>query len=55
MAGGVAEKSAAGRNARVRQKFDDAGIELYALNYSFREEWGDEELEAAVSIARRWA
>jgi sugar phosphate isomerase/epimerase len=36
----------------VRRKFDDAGIDLYALNYSFREEWGDPELEAGFAIAK---
>jgi sugar phosphate isomerase/epimerase len=37
---------------KVRTKFDDAGIELYALNYSFREEWSDEELARGFDIAR---
>jgi sugar phosphate isomerase/epimerase len=36
----------------ARKKFDEAGIELYALNYSFREEWSDEELERGFAIAR---
>ena len=36
----------------VRRKFDDAGIELYALNYSFREEWPDQELDAGFRIAQ---
>jgi len=36
----------------VRRKFDDAGINLYALNYSFREEWGEPELEAGFAIAK---
>lgn len=36
----------------VRRKFDEAGILLYALNYSFREEWGDPELEGGFSIAK---
>src|SRR5258708_2813333 len=35
----------------VRKKFDDAGVELYALNYSFRENWSDEELERGFEIA----
>lgn len=36
----------------VRQKFDDAGIDLYAVNYSFREDWSDEELARGFDIAR---
>ena len=36
----------------VRRKFDDAGIELYAFNYSFREDWSDEELARGFDIAR---
>lgn len=36
----------------VRRKFDDAGIRLYALNYSFREEWNDRQLEAGFKIAK---
>lgn len=36
----------------VRRKFDDAGIDLYAFNYSFREDWSDEELARGFDIAR---
>lgn len=36
----------------VRKKFDDAGIELYAVNYSFRSDWSDEELARGFDIAR---
>ncbi len=36
----------------VRKKFDDTGVELYALNYSFRENWTDEELEHGFEIAK---
>jgi sugar phosphate isomerase/epimerase len=36
----------------VRQKFDDAGINLYALNYSFRETWTDPQLEGGFAIAQ---
>src|SRR5215831_785862 len=28
----------------VRKKFDDAGIQLYAYNYSFRDEFSDDEI-----------
>jgi sugar phosphate isomerase/epimerase len=37
---------------QVRKKFDDAGIVLYALNYSFREEWSDQEIENGFRIAQ---
>ena len=36
----------------VRRKFDQAGIVLYALNYSFREEWSDAEIENGFKIAK---
>jgi sugar phosphate isomerase/epimerase len=36
----------------VRRKFDSAGIVLYALNYSFREEWSDAEIENGFKIAK---
>ncbi len=36
----------------VRRKFDRAGIDLYALNYSFREEWPEHELASGFEIAR---
>jgi len=36
----------------VRKKFDTAGIELYALNYSFRQDWSDEETEKGFEIAK---
>jgi sugar phosphate isomerase/epimerase len=36
----------------VRRKFDDAGINLYALNYSFRKEWTDEEFDRGFAIAQ---
>jgi sugar phosphate isomerase/epimerase len=35
----------------IRKKFDDAGIVLYALNYSFREDWSDQEIENGFKIA----
>ena len=35
----------------VRKKFDDAGIDLYAFNYSFREDWSDEELARGFDMA----
>ncbi len=38
--------------AQIRKRFDDAGIVLYALNYSFREEWPDDELENGFKIAK---
>lgn len=36
----------------VRKKFDDAGITLYALNYSFKEKWTDEEIAKGFDIAK---
>lgn len=36
----------------VRRKFDAAGIVLYALNYSFREDWSDLEIENGFRITR---
>ena len=36
----------------VRKKFDDAGIELYALNYSFRDDFTDEQIDKGFQIAR---
>ena len=37
---------------QVRKKFDDAGIVLYALNYSFRENWSGDEIENGFKIAQ---
>lgn len=37
---------------QVRKKFNDAGIVLYALNYSFREDWTDQEIENGFKIAQ---
>src|SRR5258708_4315550 len=36
----------------VKQKFDDAGIEIYALNYSFRTNMTDEEIRTGFLIAQ---
>ncbi|MEO8024967.1 MAG: sugar phosphate isomerase/epimerase [Bryobacteraceae bacterium] len=36
----------------VRKKFDEAGINLYALNYSMRADWSDEELAKGFEIAK---
>lgn len=36
----------------VRKKFDDAGVEIYAFNYSFRDEFSDEEIQQGFEIAR---
>src|SRR5947207_7518074 len=59
------ERGAAGRDALrkwrttvsmdvfkdVRQKFDDAGILLYAYNYSFRDDFSDEEIARGFEMA----
>lgn len=36
----------------VKKKFDDAGIEIYALNYSFRSNMSDAEIESGFKIAK---
>lgn len=36
----------------VRKKFDTAGVQLYAFNYSFRENFTDEEIERGFKIAQ---
>ena len=36
----------------VRKKFDDAGIEIYAFNYSFRSDWTDAQIENGFHIAK---
>ncbi len=36
----------------IRRKFDDAGVDLYALTYGFNKSWGDQELEAGFAIAK---
>jgi len=36
----------------VRRKFDDAGIQLYAYNYSFRDTFTDEEIARGFEMAK---
>jgi sugar phosphate isomerase/epimerase len=36
----------------VRKKFKDAGVELYAYNYSFREDFTDEEIARGFEMAK---
>lgn len=36
----------------VRKKFDTAGVNLYAFNYSFRDNFSDEEIERGFKIAQ---
>ncbi len=36
----------------VRRKFDEAGIEIYAYNYSFRDDFTDEEVARGMEMAR---
>lgn len=36
----------------IRKKFDDAGIDLYAFNYSFRDEFSDKEIENGFVMAK---
>ncbi|MEZ5400355.1 MAG: sugar phosphate isomerase/epimerase [Bryobacteraceae bacterium] len=37
---------------KIRKKFDAAGIELYAYNYSFRDDFSDEEIERGFQMAK---
>ncbi|MGH9721263.1 MAG: sugar phosphate isomerase/epimerase family protein [Bryobacteraceae bacterium] len=37
---------------KVRRKFDAAGIELYAYNYSFRDNFSDEEVQRGFDMAK---
>jgi sugar phosphate isomerase/epimerase len=36
----------------VRKKFDEAGIQIYAFNYSFRDDFTDEQIEKGFEISR---
>ena len=36
----------------IRKKFDDAGVLLYAYNYSFRKDFSDEEIERGFQMAQ---
>lgn len=36
----------------ARKKFDDAGIDLYAFNYSFRDDFSDSQIEQGFQMAR---
>lgn len=36
----------------VKKKFDDAGIHIYAVNYSFRDNMSDKEIQAGFNIAK---
>ncbi len=36
----------------VRKLFDDAGVKIYALNYSFRPNWSDEEIARGMEFAK---
>jgi sugar phosphate isomerase/epimerase len=38
--------------AKFRKKFDEAGIQCYAVNISFRDSWSDLEIENGMKIAR---
>ena len=38
--------------AKVRKQFDDAGIKLYAYNYSFRDNFSDKEIERGFEMAK---
>ena len=36
----------------IRKKFDDAGISVYAYNYSFLDDWSDGEIDRGFEMAR---
>lgn len=36
----------------IRKKLDDAGIELWAFNYSFRDDYSDKEVERGFEFAK---
>ncbi|HEY3836485.1 MAG TPA: sugar phosphate isomerase/epimerase [Bryobacteraceae bacterium] len=38
--------------AKIRKKFDDAGIQLYAYNYSFRDNFSDKEIERGFEMTK---
>ena len=38
--------------AKIRKQFDDAGINLYAYNYSFRDNFSDKEIERGFEMAK---
>jgi sugar phosphate isomerase/epimerase len=38
--------------AKVRKKFDDAGIHLFAYNYSFRDNFSDKEIERGFEMTK---
>lgn len=41
-----------GEFPKFRKKFDDAGINLYAVNISFRDSWSDLEIENGIKMAK---
>jgi sugar phosphate isomerase/epimerase len=45
-------QAALDRAAEVKRKFDDAGIELHAYNYSFRDDFTDAEIARGFEIAK---
>lgn len=45
-------KEALDTAAEVKKKFDAAGIELHAFNYSFREDFNDAEIERGFEMAK---
>jgi len=36
----------------IRKQFDDAGVDLYAFNYSFRDEFTDDEIDKGFQMAK---
>ena len=40
------------RIKQVKKLFDDAGVKIYAMNYSFRPDWSDEEIARGMQFAK---
>jgi sugar phosphate isomerase/epimerase len=37
---------------KIREKFDNAGVDIYAFNYSFRDDYTDEEIDRGFQMAK---
>ncbi|MEW6130029.1 MAG: sugar phosphate isomerase/epimerase [Acidobacteriota bacterium] len=45
-------KTGVGRCKEIRQLFNNAGVDIYAFNYSFRDDFTDEELDKGFQMAQ---
>lgn len=48
----ISSPEAMSKAAQVKKLFDDAGIQIYAYNCSFRRDWPAERIEAGMKMAR---